>query len=153
MSWFTTNNLLLLFFVGVGLILIYTYFRNLARVREAEGWPISQGMILESRVKEDSSIDSDGFTSSHYYPEVRYLYRVLGSEYEGTKITFGPTSGNTQSRAMQAISKYPKGSTVTVYYDPEQPSKAVLERTLSKSLLVSGVIFIAIGIFFFGKVF
>ncbi|MGB8980394.1 MAG: DUF3592 domain-containing protein [Anaerolineales bacterium] len=152
MSWFTVNNLLPLLFVGVGLILIYTYFRNLARVRDSAGWPTSQGTVVESRVRESTSQDQDGFTSTSYFPEVRYLYHVLGSEYEGNMITFGSQSGGAQNKVVEVINRYPTGSTVTVYYDPEKPSMAVLERSVSKGLLVSGVVCIAIGIFFFSKV-
>ena len=152
MSWFTANNLIPLLFVAIGLVLFYIYFRNLARVRASEGWPASQGTILESWVRESTTTDDDGSTSSHYYPEVRYAYQVMGVEYQGDKLTFGPKSGGAQSKAARIVSNYPKGVTVTVYYDPQKPSNAVLERNVSKSLLIYGLIFIVIGIFFYFKI-
>ena len=151
MSLFTANNLIPLIFAVVGFVLIYMYFKNLARVRASEGWPASQGTILESWVRESTTTDDDGSTSSHYYPEVRYAYQVVGVEYQGDKLTFGPKSGSAQSKAAQVVSNYPKGATVTVYYDPQKPSTSVLERNVSKSLLLYGMIFIIIGIFFYFK--
>jgi hypothetical protein len=149
MPWFTATNLIPLFFVILGLVVLYIYFRNMARVRASEGWPASQGTILESWVREETSTDSDGSSSSHYYPEVRYGYQVMGSEYQGDKIAFGPKTGGARGKAMKVLSKYPKGGTVTVFYDPEKPSVAVLERNISKAFLVYGVILIAMGIFFY----
>lgn len=153
MSLFTANNLIPLLFVAVGLVLIYMYFRNLAQVRSSEGWPASQGTILESWVRESTTTDDDGSTSSHYYPEVLYTYQVMGVEYQGDKLTFGPKSGGAQSKATRIVSNYPKGANVTVYYDPAKPSNAVLERNISRTLLIYGVIFLVIGVLFFIKIF
>lgn len=152
MSLFSANNLIPLLFVAIGIVLIYMYFRNLARVRASEGWPTSQGTILKSWIRESTTTDDDGSTSSHYYPEVRYVYQVMGVEYQGDKLTFGPKSGGAQSKAARIVSNYPKGVNVTVYYDPAKPSNAVLERNVSKALLIYGVIFLLIGILFFVKI-
>ena len=81
--------------------------------------------------------------------DVRYGYQVMGSEYQGDKIAFGPKTGGACGKAMKVLSKYPKGGTVTVFYDPEKPSVAVLERNISKAFLVYGVILLAMGIFFY----
>ena len=40
----------------------------------------------------------------------------------------------------QQAAKYPAGSQVTVYYNPQNPSESVLERRATGSLLLLGLI-------------
>ena len=148
MGWLIAKNLIPFLFVVVGLVQIRAYLRNLVQVHESESWPASQGTVMSSWVHGET-IDADGLTFGKYYPEVRYLYRVFGSEYQGNKIMFGSQPAIQQSKAEATISNYPEGSSVMVYYDPNQPSNAVLERNVSKALLASGVMTVACGIFIF----
>jgi hypothetical protein len=147
MSGLSPGILFPLFFVILGLVLLFIFFRNLAKVRASQGWPAVQGTVIESWVRRSQSTDSDGSVSHSYYPEIRYLYQVMGSEYQGDKIAFGPKTGGSRSRAEKAIAKYPAGANVMVYYQPDKPAKAVLERTISKVSLVMGIAFVLAGIF------
>ena len=143
------NIIIPLIFVGVGLLLLFIYFRNLIRVRASESWPASQGTIVASWVRESHSRDDDGSTSTSYYPEVAYTYSVMGTEYQNDKISFGLKTGGSHRKAFKIVSKYMNSSPVIVYYDPNNPQMSVLERSISKLLLVYGVIMAAIGIFIY----
>jgi hypothetical protein len=57
---------------------------------------------------------------------VTYTYQVLGREYQSNAITPGFDVGGTG--AEKITGKYPEGRQVRVYYDPQYPSRAVLER-------------------------
>ena len=145
----TANILIPAIFVVIGLVLLFIYFRNLAQVRASQNWSTTQGTVIQSWVRRSKSTDSDGSTSSSYHPEIHYLYQILGKEYQGNKIAFGPRVGGNRSRAEKMVEKYPTGATVTIYYHPNKPTNAVLERSISKILLVMGIIFALAGFFIY----
>jgi hypothetical protein len=149
MAGLSANILIPLIFVVIGLVLLYIYFRSLAQVRASEGWSAVQGTVVESWVRRSDTTDNDGSVSSSYYPEVRYKYQVMGNEFQGEKITFGPKGGGNHYAAEKVIAKYPSGANVMVYYQPDKPNNAVLERSVSRMLLVFGIILVAAGIFIF----
>ena len=141
----TANILIPLIFVIIGFVLLFIYFRNLAQVRASQTWSTAQGTVIQSWVRKSNSTDSDGSTSSSYHPEIHYLYQIKGDEHQGNKIAFGPRVGGSRSRAKKIVEKYPTGANVTVYYQPDKPANAVLERSISKISLVLGIIFALAG--------
>lgn len=149
MSNLPSNIFIPLIFIIIGVVLLFIYFRSLAKVRSSQAWPAVQGTVVESWVRESESTDSEGSVSYSYYPEIRYQYQVMGNEYQGDKISFGPKVGGIRSRAEKAIAKYPTGANVMIYYQPDNPINAVLERSVSKVLLVLGIIFFLVGIFIY----
>jgi hypothetical protein len=149
MSWFTPNHIIILVLAVLGLLLFFIYFRNLARARASEGWPAVQGTITESWVDESITTEDDGSVSSRYTPRVRYRYSVMGKEFQGERIAFGPGISGNRSSAEKVLARYPKGSAVLVYYNQEKPDDAVLERSISKSLLLVGALFLAIAIYLY----
>lgn len=149
MSVLTPNILFPLIFVIIGLIMFFIYFRNLAKVRASQAWPAVQGTVAASWVRRKQSTDDDGSISESYYPEIQYIYQVMGMEYQGDKITFGPKSGGNRTKAEKAIAKYPTGANVTVFYQPDKPETAVLERSITKGLLFSGTLLVLTGIFIY----
>ena len=149
MSVLTPIILIPLIFVIIGLMLLFIYFRNLAKVRASQAWSAVQGTVIEARVSRRQSTDDDGSVSYTYYPEIQYHYQIMGMEYEGDKITFGPKSGGTRSKAEKIIAKYPTRANVTIYHQPDKPENAVLERSITKGLLVTGAFFILAGIFIY----
>jgi len=146
MSVLSPNILVPMIFFIIGLVMIYIYFRNLVKVRASQAWPNIQGTVLQSWVRQSSSIDDDGSVSYRYHPEIHYQYQIMGTEYQGNKIAFGPKVSGNRSRAEKMIEKYPTGANVTVYYRPDKPANAVLERSISKVSLVLGLILLLAGI-------
>lgn len=47
--------------------------------------------------------------------------------------------------AIKAASRYPKGGAVTVYYDPNDPSEAVLKAGLNRGTLAPLLMGLALG--------
>ena len=60
------------------------------------------------------------------YPAVQYSYQAVGQAYEGSRIAPGPEVGG--SGAGKVVARYPAGAQVMVFYNPQNPSDAVLER-------------------------
>jgi hypothetical protein len=138
-----------LVFAGIGAFLIYRSLQNRKRAEASQGWPSTLGVVAESRVTRSTSTDSEGDTSVSYSPHVEYTYQVGGKEYRGKDITFGFKQGyGSPAKAEEVTARYPEGGSVTVYYDPANPQKAVLERRAGGfgASLAIGIIFLAIGL-------
>lgn len=89
----------------------------------SRNWPSVQGEILTSRV--------DDHTLENLRPEIVYGYTAQGQTFKGTRVGY---SGYSVSRAAleQIVARYPVSSQVTVYYNPQNPSQAVLENQPSQ---------------------
>lgn len=99
---------------------------------QSENWDKGTATITSSEIEktESKSKDAQGFTqtSTSYSVRVTYAYTVEGSGYEGNTIGFGTMSHNEKSDAQEELKSYPKGKTIDVYYDPENPSDSVLKK-------------------------
>ncbi|MBK8575895.1 MAG: DUF3592 domain-containing protein [Elusimicrobia bacterium] len=76
-------------------------------------WSTTVGQITESRLVSEVDL---------YRVEIRYTYEVAGKSYMGERVS---SLGVFVDPGL--VEKYPKGKTVTVTYNPSDPSKAVLE--------------------------
>jgi len=132
-----------LIFGIIGAVMLVKYFRDKKKAEESQSWSSASGRITESFVRSEESWDSDGYTTTSYYPEVRYTYEFLGTEYIGHQIAFGGSVGNSNyKKAEEILAQYPVGKNVVIYYDPNNPGDAVLERRIGgKIMLIIGVIF------------
>jgi hypothetical protein len=70
----------------------------------------------------------DEYTTEEYYiPIWNYQYEIEGQSYLSERQLIGePKKYNTQKIAEAKLEKRPVGSVVRVYYNPEDPSRAVL---------------------------
>lgn len=136
-------------FVG-GLILILSYSRSKKKAGLSQQWPFIPGMITVSEVKQSASTDEDGYTTYSYFPHVEYSYTVNGQIFSGKQIAFGATRGYNSSQNAQAqLGKYPLNASIWVFYNPQNPSEAVLERAESsgnKTSLIIGIILMVLSI-------
>ena len=107
--------LLILNIIFLGIIFFMR--RRMAAVRQ---WPSTMGTVSASYLERRSS--SDGSTN---YPVVQYSYQVGTQTYQGMKIAPGPEVGGTG--AGKVVGRYPAGAQVMVFYNPQNPSDAVLE--------------------------
>ncbi len=106
--------------------------RNGLRQWRTYGWQEARGRIVAIETKVYS--DSDGDT---YGVDVKYRYTLAGKVLQGTRVKFGEGSSS-DNWAARFVAAHPKGSTVTVYYDPASPGgEAVLMRGLDGQELFS----------------
>jgi len=142
-------GLFILVFAAAGVFLIYQSVRSRQKADASRSWPATSGQVTDAQVAHHTNTDSDGDTSEHYTPKVSYTYQALGQEYQGNKIGFGfQQSFGSSAKAQAALARFPVGGQVTVYYDPNNPSEAVLERKAGGSTLslVLGIIFIVVSL-------
>ena len=103
----------------VFLAVIFFMRRKMAVVSQ---WPSTMGTVLASTIEWRSS--SEGGSTA--YPVVQYSYQVNGRAYQSYKLAPGPEVGGTGAKKI--VARYPAGAQVMVFYDPQNPSEAVLER-------------------------
>ncbi len=104
---------------------LYSRKQKANTIRQAsQTWVATAGKVIKSRVE----VSGGEVTSVH--PRVIYEYEVRGRQYQNDQIRAGDqywTTGTSQE-AYQTIDRYPEGQDVTVYYNPENPAEASLER-------------------------
>jgi hypothetical protein len=100
------------------LAIIFFMRRRMAAVSQ---WPSTMGTVNTSYLERRHSSDS----GSTDYPVVEYSYQVGPQAYRGLKIAPGPEVGGTG--AGKVVARYPAGAQVMVFYNPQNPSDAVLE--------------------------
>lgn len=101
-------------------------------IRRASRWLPAKGRILSSRVvqREVSAGGSsgDGRMELRNFPAVTYEYRVGKRTYRSDRYSIRENLGNTD--VSETLAKFRKGAEVTVFYNPDEPSEAVIERDL-----------------------
>ena len=123
----STETIIVIVVVGGVFLLLNVIFLGILfftqrRVNVVNQWPTTTGTVTLSTVEARS--DSEGGTT--YYPVVRYSYQVGGQIFQGSRIAPGMEVGG--SGAGKVSARYPMGAQVPVYYDPQSPSDAVLEK-------------------------
>jgi len=99
--------------IGVALLGYGLYLRS--KLRSCQHWPQAAGTVTQSGLDTDDGIR----------PYVIYEYSANGTGYSSSCVQFGgPTTYIRKSSAEAAISPYPVGSHLTVYYNPENPAEA-----------------------------
>jgi len=102
------------------------------RAMAARMWPRAPGRIESSGVHEfqarNSSYQMLTRWSTRFRTAIRYSYMVGRVRYTGDKITLGGQfSATTDAFARRGASRYAQGSTVEVYYNPQNPAECVLQ--------------------------
>jgi hypothetical protein len=117
-------------FVTVGILQFawstYSWYEALQTTR----WPTTTGTISFAKVVEVSGGGGTG-----YVPTVTYTYEVRGVSYLGKKIHVLDGS-DMPSRAQQTIREFGTNSTVQVFFDPDDPSNALLKPGLYLDLFL-----------------
>ena len=137
-----------LFFVMVGLGCLSLGVRNIVLAQKSSSWISTQGVILHSEVVSQRSAPPVHRRSSGrptFGARVEYQYSALGREFRSSRVSFGDFSSGDVTHARSIVSKYPAGKAVTVYFDPHDPSLAVLETGITTSTYLLG----GIGFVFF----
>jgi hypothetical protein len=100
--------------------------RRTAAVREAAAaWAQTAGTVLSTTIR----VRRVGQSRSEI-PVVIYSYSVDGHPYQSHRVRAGDETGQIKviGDASSMLDRYPVGSNVTVYYDPDDPANAALER-------------------------
>jgi len=141
--------------VGVILLLVILgggYFlrlglRNIWRGVASASWPRVSGTVIRSQTSSATDRDKDtGQRNVMYSADIEFQYRVNGRDYTTKTLHFGQTLGSGASADAEIRHmRYPEGATVSIAYDPKDPSVAAAEPGFSLEslwLVVAGLAFI-----------
>lgn len=100
---------------------------KMGEVRRAARWPSAQARIVRSKLRTVATKTADGSASRGNMPDIEYVFSVDGSEYHGKRISIGEIKPDSPAVGA-ALERYQVGRTGPVFYDPDNPKEAVLER-------------------------
>src|ERR1017187_420815 len=117
--------------VGAAMFAIWLFLRKKAMATGQ--WPSTRGRVVASDVYLHRGTEGPGTEEVR----VTYDYAVAGATLHGHRISMGG-SGSGSIKAQFA--RYQPGAEVDVFYDPNKPASAVLERKLPGKLLVLPIV-------------
>ena len=141
MNWYA----LIVVFVAAALNLVigcYNYWKH----RVHSGWLTASGHVEASDLRNDQK-DSyllEMLQRGALVAEVAYSYAVGGSYFSGhNDVVF-----RDETEAWNYISRYRKGDSVCVYYDPRNPEHSAIEQGTIRygSYLAAGIGFVLLGL-------
>jgi hypothetical protein len=117
----------------VAVVLIAVAVTVQLRARRSMRWFSTTGQISSATV--DERVENG--TKTFYCPMIAYEYDVDGHHYMQNRLMMGsPFRSSNRNAAQRWVDRYAEGSTVTVYYNPDNPSEAVLVRKASGPVMV-----------------
>ncbi len=157
---FLFGRIIPLIVVLIGALALYLGISNVLNAIASTSWPSAVGKISKSEVimRRGSGGGQSVSTSVTYHADIEYDYAVDGENIKGSRIVFGDLGTADRSDADAISDKYPKGTSVTVYYKPNEHEVSLLEPGLRTSAWLPvflGVPFLLIGlawIVFFPKI-
>ena len=108
-------------FLIVNVVFLGIIYFTKRKMNAVAKWPYAMGAVKISTTEYRDSGDSGA-----YYPVVHYSYQVSGQPYEGYRIAPGGEVGGIGAGKVAA--RYPVGAHVQVFYNPQNPSEAFLEK-------------------------
>jgi len=143
MSW--AIPLLMVTALGiVGLVILYFGLGDAWNAWSSRDWSQVRGTVVSYSVEQRQTTDSDNRVKTYYYPHIVYSYEVNEQTYTGNRISFGDAGGNAPLGRW-----YQAEDVVMVYYSPDDPNRAVLQRGELATpwwVLGAGVCFAGVGI-------
>ena len=150
-----TKYVALLFISPLIGVLVIAAVVKYVEVWRARSWKAAPGRIVYSRSTsrkvKTSSTDTDR-NEMRNFASIAYEFEVLGQKRRGTRVTIAEDMGN--SEVAETLAKYPVGKVVTVYYDPFDATKSVIERDMPPgafrliTLVIGGFIAFALFVVF-----
>jgi len=143
-----------IFMVGVSVVIIigWAYGSDRYESENRSAWPITQGKVINIEAKQD--IDDDApistmFSSKNWFLTASFVYKIEGVQYSGFQNWY-----ESKTEAEKDKLKYPPGSIIDVYYNPDSPSSSLIEPSKVAFtwadyiwvLLLAGFLFLGSGI-------
>jgi hypothetical protein len=107
--------------VSASVLIMVACSIGIDRASETSSWHQTQGQITSAKATAPFGLRRRG--NRNYHVNITYAYRVGDAEYVSSRVS-GVETGED---GRQIVRRYPAGATVPVYYNPANPSEAVLE--------------------------
>jgi hypothetical protein len=121
-----------LFWSAVVLFMDGQIANDLFRQFNSSHYPSAVGTVTQSEAKVHKS--SHGQTN--YDTSINYRFDVGGRAFTGARLRFNPGTVPDKASANRLVAAHPAGSTVLVYYNPNDPMESVLMPGINGSDLM-----------------
>ncbi|HSR02462.1 MAG TPA: DUF3592 domain-containing protein [Methylophilaceae bacterium] len=115
---------------------LYFTFASAPKALNSNGWPYVQGKITQSELIERKRSNKNSDIISVYSAKIEYQYEIDDNNYTGAEIKWA--DGNSDKILALIKKEHPAGSSVTVYYNPQKPNEAILQKGLSLGYILIG---------------
>ncbi len=136
-------NIIGIIFAGVFCVigLVFFLLGTLATYSQiqSQSWPSVAGVINTVNITSGQSC-GNGACPTMYYFHSTYNYTVGGTQYTGTQLSLGGSSFSSIAQADMAVNEYAVGSHPSVYYNPSNPSQAVLQKGINWTYAGFGIV-------------
>jgi len=133
---------------GISAVILIKFGSDILKTQKSRSWPTASGTILDSSMEAHHNRDEDGDIKTTYGASIQYKYLVDGQEFQGNRRTFTNVRTSSVRNTEKILERYPLGSSVDVFYDPDDPSSSVLEPGVGAGTYI--LLAVAIGFFIFG---
>ena len=138
-------KVILIGMMPIALIAVAVGVKYIEMVR-ARSWVAVPGKIVSAKsvqrkVARSLSNSNDEDYEMRNFADIIYAYEVDGRKLRGERLSIGSDLGN--SEVAEKLKRYKPGMAVTVYYNPRQPERAVIERDLTDGSFRMGIGIIA----------
>lgn len=133
-----------LFAMFLGVVGLISLVEGWITSRSYDGWQSTRGVVTVSQLINQSTLPTENHSS-----QVIYDYEVDGVTYRSTTISHGFADGSI-SAGHNLVETYPKGTRVTVYYDPYNPEDSVLKLTEMNTFIALFIAFLLSGMVVMG---
>jgi hypothetical protein len=121
-------------FFGVGVWMGYSAGSNMVDAWQMKQWVPVQGTLLSAGYE-----THDGDDSYTYKAYANYTYEFGGQQYTNDRVAIAGGADNIgdyqQDMGSYLSGVRSRGETITVYVDPDEPSEAILDRSLRWGLI------------------
>lgn len=111
---------------GLVLVAAGVLYSDVPTMFASRYWPAADGVITSRRLIGHRFEEYDGDFYTYYEGYIQYEYKVNGTTYTARTVN----ALSIPSYPQEISLKYPEGKAVTVFYNPRDPSRAVLEPGL-----------------------
>lgn len=152
-------------FIGLGIVALGYGVYQLQMARQSASWSVAEGRIegvdievsTTTRKRSSSSHPPAHQKKTRYYFSLTYSYVVDGQTHRASRYAFGRGSRvgkahRTRAEALKAARAFPTGDPIPVYYDPSDPSEAVIIAGVSGAIwlpFLFGLLFVGLGGFLY----
>jgi hypothetical protein len=127
-----------LIFLPMSALVLVAVASKLVELQQVGSWSRTTGKIVRSEMETRRHRFAGEPERIENVPAVEYEFTVGGTKVRGVRIGIGDDSGGENTEAT--LARYPLGASVSVYYDPADPTHCVLERTGPQGITAAGCI-------------
>jgi len=130
MSW----NQIFILCIIIGLVLLGLGFYFQKKADAIEKWPSVIGKVTSTKVVQSTSRqslrrnDESSQAKLTYCPVIEYEYTVNGKKYSSDRLSLSVDQKSRPEYLEPVLKKYSPGTAVNVFYNPDDPADAVLEK-------------------------